>query len=129
MQSVDTHRCTYVSDTDKQHIIHDDLVPMIRRDVQGFISSRRTLRRLSNGLEFSAKLLVMIGACLAFVATQTADARFVMVTGLLNVTSISTFSLSSYVRKESSERTIQLNRTLETIGISPIPNVTEAINS
>jgi hypothetical protein len=115
-----------LSSEDKQNIQNDDLVPMIRRDIRGFIASRRIMRRLSDALECTAKFLVLAGACLAFVATQDTRPRFMVATGLLNVVSISTFSLSSYFQKECSERTSRLNRTLESIGMSVIPDVTEA---
>jgi hypothetical protein len=113
----------YVSINDKRQIMADDLVPMIRSDIRAFITSRRVTRHVSDVLEFSAKLLVMGAACMAFMAANSNVPHFVVISGLLNVGSISTFSLSSYFRKESSERTAQLNTTLNSIGICHVPDV------
>ena len=115
----------YMNHTEKQNIIQEHLVPMIRTDITRFISDRRIMLHTSNVLELTAKILLTVGTCTAFWASQSPDySQFVVVTGFINVCSISVFALSSYFHKESGERTAQLNTTLRSIGITGVPDVT-----
>ena len=117
-----------VPDQVRLEIMQSQITPMIKRNIKDFIWSRGAMLHASNTMEVAAKLLLTAGACVSFFASHYPDDRYMMISGIMNVGSISLFSLASYFRKESTERTSMLNATLRSIGIGSVPDVASVDN-
>lgn len=105
--------------------IKKDLVEKsVYQDIKYNITSKSRWKFIGDFTESLAHIIIFIGSILAFAATSFNIIHLSFVAGSCNVTSLALLRFSSYAMKESSERTIQVNKLLAKIGLKDIPDIT-----
>lgn len=95
------------------------VVPMVKTDVTRLIRERDCTQRSSDIIQIMAKVILVTATALSVVEAANPEALR-GVSSILNILALSTFSLSSYLKAESKERTTALNAILKESGISVI---------
>lgn len=96
-------------------------------DVKYNIESKSRWKFLGDVSEGIAQLLMGVSSILAFAAGAFNYTVLSFIAGAIGVGSLVLLRISAYAMKESSERTAQVNRVLDQIGINKIPDI--VINS
>lgn len=92
-------------------------------DVKYNIESKSRWKFFGDVTEALAQLVTGAAAILAFAAGGFDEKLLSFIAGALSVGSLVLMKLSSYSMKESSERTVQVNKLLDQLGITEIPNI------
>jgi hypothetical protein len=99
----------------------------IEKEVQDFVRSRYSWKRRSEIIETCSKVLTATGSILAFAASSIRDPRIsdilAFTSGAVGTTGLVLLTLSFYAAKESQERTTEVNNLLQTIGVTPLPQL------
>lgn len=115
--------------TQAQHIAAEE----IRKEIQEIIRSRYTWKRRSDFVEVISKLLTSISSVLAFASSAIRDPKIADIlaftSGTVGTTGLVLNALSTYAGKESQERTNEVNNLLHSIGVTPIPQISDAPGS
>ena len=110
---------------EKVNIIREKLVEeSVYNDIKYNIGSKSRWKIIGDITETSANLFILVGSVLAFAAGSFNIIYLSFVSGSCGVISLSLLRFSSYAMKESSERTMQVNKLLDRIGIDKIPDIT-----
>lgn len=122
--------------SDKKHeilpIITQEEVKKIRKDIiqesiyqdlKHNTVSKTMWKKIGDFTETIAHIFIIVGSILSFASGFYKITHLSFVAGCCGVATLSLSRFSSYAMKESSERTIQVNKLLEKIGIEKIPDI------
>lgn len=108
---------------------HTMLAQMYDDEVHGALVWRQRWKKVGDSFEAVSKGLTGISAVLAFAASavdsiKTADILS-FTSGTIGTMGLVLLTYATYASKESRQRTTELNTLLRTIGVTPVPQITE----
>jgi hypothetical protein len=110
--------------------IRKELVaPSYYFDVKYNIRSKTRWKIASDVIEFFAQILVGASTILAFSAGYFDDKILSFIAGAIGTLALVMLRFAVYAMNESKERTIQVNKLLEKLGIEKIPDITSDTNN
>lgn len=102
--------------------IQNEIVdPHIFKDARNTSNAARWWRRVGNGCEAAAKIIVGVQGVVSFGAASWNMPMLGFVSGGMSIIAMSLFGFASYSVSESKERTLQMNMLLRFKGLDPIP--------
>lgn len=107
--------------------VRDMLASAIKEEVFSMIRWRDAWKKFGDACEATAKGLTGVSAVLAFASSatdvvKTADILS-FVSGSVGTLGLVLLTYSSYAIKESRQRTSELNGVLQSIGVTPVPDI------
>lgn len=107
-----------------QEVIQHDIVdPHIIKNSRDTSDASFFWRKLGNGCEATAKILVAVQGVISFGAAAYSMPMLGFISGSVSIVAMSLFGYSSYSMSESKERTVELNMLLRHAGIREVPNI------
>jgi hypothetical protein len=102
---------------------------MYRGEVQSMIKWRDVWKKFGDACEAVSKGLTGVGAVLAFASSaietpKTADILSFSA-GTVGTLGLVLLAYSSYAIRESRQRTLEINHVLDTLGVTPLPDIAE----
>ena len=97
--------------------------PHIFKDARNTSHAARWWRRVGNGCEAAAKVIVGVQGVVSFGAASWDMPMLGFVSGSMSIIAMSLFGFSSYAQSESKERTTQMNMLLKFKGLEPVPMI------
>lgn len=92
-------------------------------DVEDKVLWRTRWYKISNVLEAVSKLFLVSSTLLSFTSTYQNNNTYAFFAGCSGTLSIITVQLSQFARKESNERTLQLNSQLKNMNLPVLPTI------
>lgn len=92
-------------------------------DIEYNLNSKSRWKFIGDLTEALAQILLLVATILSFASGTFDNKILAFVSGAVGVGSIVFLRFSSYAMKESQERTEQVNRILEQLGINKIPDI------
>jgi len=93
-------------------------------DVKYNLDGKSRWKSIGDKLEALAHIIMGLTSILAFATAYFDDVVFSFVAGCTGILALVMLRLSSYAMRESRERTEQVNRILENLGLRKIPDIT-----
>lgn len=107
--------------------VRDMIAKAYRGEVQSMIRWRDIWKHVGDGCEATAKCLAGAGAVLAFAASSIRDSKTADIlsfaSGSVGTLGLVLMTYSAYASRESRQRTMELNNILDSIGVTPLPNI------
>lgn len=107
--------------------VRDMIATAYRGEVQSMIRWRDIWKKVGDACEAIAKCLAGGGAVLAFASSSIRDTRTADIlsfaSGSVGTLGLVLMTYSAYASRESRQRTMELNNILDSIGVTPLPNI------
>lgn len=107
--------------------IRDMIAKAYKGEVQSMIRWRDVWKKAGDTCEAVAKGLTGLSTVFAFASSAIRDPRiadiFSFTSGSIGTVGLVLLTYSSYATKESRQRTTELNNVLNTIGVTPLPDI------
>jgi hypothetical protein len=107
--------------------IREMVATAYKGEVQSMIRWRDVWKKAGDTCEAVAKGLTGVSAVFAFAASALRDPRladiFSFTSGSIGTVGLVLLTYSSYATKESRQRTTELNNMLDSIGVTPLPDI------
>jgi hypothetical protein len=104
-----------------------------RGEIRSMIRWRDIWKRFGDGCEAAAKGLTGVSAILAFASSAIRDPRIADIlsftSGSVGTLGLVLLTYSGYAIHESRERTVELNGVLESIGVTPVPDIASSTSA
>jgi hypothetical protein len=108
--------------------IREMIAMAYKGEVKSIIRWRGIWKKAGDACEAVAKGLTGVSAVFAFAASAVRDEKladiFSFTSGSIGTVGLVLLTYSSYATKESRQRTTELNNMLDSIGVTPLPDIT-----
>jgi hypothetical protein len=118
-----------VSDEEANNIIKNIIVPNIVKDIKQLSSTPRTWRNISNFTQTLSHISAAVGIVFSFCSAAYGITDWGIYGGIASTLSVILNKFSDYAKKESKERTEELNIILTQFKISSVPDLTNVMDS